>query len=311
MSGTCQLLSTLWDSLLFWLSHPLHFLLPVAGRESLSVYDTLMWVFLVSSLFCWVMSLITNNLSQVDRLWSVLPPIYSTVMSYYAVSTKGLEASSSMLVMSTVSWVWGLRLTFQFVKKGGYTLAGEDYRWRYVKESFSGHPFLYHLFNLFFVVIYQNILLFLLVLPQLAILPSSTSLTLLDLLTAGVHLGLVALETLSDRQQQEFQTRKYKAIGEGAELSGDNAAGFVRSGLFAHCRHPNFVCEVLLWWVFGLFSVPRLGVNATLVGALNLTALFTGSVDITEQISSKKYPEYAEYQKNVPAYIPSVRMITI
>lgn len=180
-----------------------------------------------------------------------------------------------------------------------------------MRQTFAGRRIALQLFNLFFVVIYQNILLLLLVVPQVVMLPGNTRCDMTDLFTALTFLALVAVETMADNQQQVFQNTKYKLIAEEVERYGDYRAGFLRGGLFAYCRHPNYVCEVLLWWVFALFSLPRVGINWSLVGAANLTGLFTGSVDLTEQISSNKYPEYAEYQKQVPAYIPSLRMMTI
>jgi len=258
------------------------------------------------------MSLITENLSQVDRLWSILPPVYSWIITYHVIQDVGISDASLMVVMSTITSLWGGRLTLQFIKKDGYTLYGEDYRWRYVKEVFGDRKLALHLFNLFFIVIYQNILLYLLIVPQLAVVGISPSVNgVSDVLVALLYVGLVILETVSDLQQQAFQHKKYKLIDEGAPLTGDYKCGFLRSGLFAYCRHPNFVCEVALWWVFALFSLTRCGFNWTFVGAFNLTCLFTGSVDITEQISAKKYPEYKEYQKKVSAFIPSIRMMTI
>ena len=195
--------------------------------------------------------------------------------------------------------------------KDGYTLTGEDYRWIYVRHVLGDNWLLLQLFNLFFVVIYQNVLLFLLIVPQLVIIGESTGISATDCLVGFAYFGLVGAEALSDAQQQSFQRQKHKSISEGAELAGDFRAGFLRSGLFAYCRHPNFVSEVLLWWVFSFFSVSRLGLGGFLLGAANLTALFSGSQDLTEQISAKKYPEYEEYQKTVAAYIPSVRMMSI
>lgn len=310
MASVTDFLSEISDSLLFWVSHPVQFILPVTV-PSPSLCDTLMWVLLVSSVFCWVMSLLTDNLSQVDRLWSLLPPLYSAIITYYCIKEKGVSSSSGMVLMTLITSLWGGRLTYQFIKKDGYTLYGEDYRWKYVKEVFRGRYLALQIFNLFFVVIYQNILLFLLVVPQAVLLTRDTTCSVSDALIGLLYMGLVVLETMSDAQQQVFQKEKYKQKGEGVELKGDYKAGFLRSGLFKYCRHPNYVCEVLLWWVFALFSLSRLGFNWTFIGAANLTGLFTGSVDITEQISSKKYPEYVEYQRRVPAYIPSVRMINI
>jgi len=49
-------------------------------------------------------------------------------------------------------------------------------------------------------------------------------------------------------------------------------------------------------------------INVTLAGAVLLVLIFAGSTIMTEGISSKKYPEYAVYQKEVPKFIPKIRM---
>ena len=112
---------------------------------------------------------------QVDRLWSILPPLYSAITTYYCVREKGVAQSSAMLVMTLVSVLWGGRLTFQFIMKDGYSGSGEDYRWKYVREVYEGHYLALQVFNLFFIVIYQNILLFLLVVPQVVLFSLDTS----------------------------------------------------------------------------------------------------------------------------------------
>ena len=255
--------------------------------------------------------MISSSQFQVDRLWSILPGLYSCIITIYSSSSSSLSSCSTMLLMSLLTSVWGARLTFQFFMKDGYTLTGEDYRWKYVKQVLGDNWWVLQGFNLFFVVIYQNILLFLLVVPQLVMVGEDIAITAVDVLIGCAGFVLIALETVADNQQQCFQRRKYKAISEGAELTGDLKAGFVKGGLFSYCRHPNFVSEVLIWWTFAMFPVSRLGIGWYFVGAVNLTALFCGSQDLTEQISAKKYPEYAEYQKRVPAYIPNLRMMSI
>jgi len=58
--------------------------------------------------------------------------------------------------------------------------------------------------------------------------------------------------------------------------------------------------------LFYLFSVVATGVwmNATIAGCLLLVILFKGSSDFSEKISADKYPEYKEYQKKVPRFLP-------
>lgn len=39
--------------------------------------------------------------------------------------------------MSTCITLWGLRLSFNFARKGGYNLSEEDYRWKILKNNFD------------------------------------------------------------------------------------------------------------------------------------------------------------------------------
>lgn len=73
--------------------------------------------------------------------------------------------------------------------------------------------------------------------------------------------------------------------------------GFITTGLFRYSRHPNFFCEICMWWVMFLFSVGAVGLNLSGIGAGLLNLLFLGSTTLTEKISCEKYPEYTQYQK--------------
>ena len=68
-------------------------------------------------------------------------------------------------------------------------------------------------------------------------------------------LFFIVIEAISDQQQYNFQTKKYRKIKNGKELKGDYKRGFVSSGLWSISRHPNFACEQLIWISFYLFSI--------------------------------------------------------
>lgn len=51
---------------------------------------------------------------------------------------------------------------------GGYNFAYEDYRWEAVRKRIN-NEFLYQLLNFFIIAFYQNLLLWLLVLPMFAV----------------------------------------------------------------------------------------------------------------------------------------------
>jgi len=115
---------------------------------------------------------------------------------------------------------------------------------------------------------------------------------------------------------------------------GNLRRGFLTSGLWAWSRHPNFLCEQLNFWILSLFTVratvpqvvfeklwsslrasidlrtplyiveavkaasPHI-FNYSWIAGISMTALFYASTALTEEISSGKYPKYAEYQKRV------------
>ena len=69
----------------------------------------------------------------------------------------------------------------------------------------------------------------------------------------------IVIETMSDQQQYEFQSEKYRRIDNNEELRGDYKRGFRTTGLWSFSRHPNFTCEQLIWVMFYLFSASANG----------------------------------------------------
>ena len=82
--------------------------------------------------------------------------------------------------------------------------------------------------------------------------------------------------------------------------------GFKVTGLFAWSRHPNFTAEQSVWvmlYAWGAY-ITRGYFNWSIAGALSYLLLFQGSTWLTELISTRKYPEYAEYQRRVGRFLP-------
>ena len=118
-------------------------------------------------------------------------------------------------------------------------------------------------------------------------------------------LFFIIIEFISDQQQYNFQSKKYRKIKNGEKLNGDFKRGFVSSGLWSVSRHPNFACEQIIWVVFYMFSINASGdfFNWSIIGCVLLVILFYFSAKFSESISSKKYPEYNNYQNNTPMFI--------
>lgn len=251
------------------------------------------------ALSCWIAGLLTDNYSHVDRLWSIVPPLY---VIHFALRSP--EVSMRLVVMALISSLWGLRLSYNFARKGGYSLSAEDYRWAKLKAGM--HPALWQIFAFIFIAFIQHFILFLIAMPAYAAYKRyTTPLTLLDLFATALFLVLFLGETISDNQQWEFQEQKRKLISEKKKLEGEYADGFLQSGLWAYSRHPNFFCEFSMWWAFYLFSISSTNdiLNWTITRSVLLSLLFQGSTNFTEFLSAKKYPKYKIYQQTVPQLI--------
>ena len=244
--------------------------------------------------FCWVASLISHDNSWVDRLWSIVPVAYVWVFAI----TAGLS-DIRLDVMAGLVTLWGARLTFNFARKGGYT-GHEDYRWPVLRARMSTRQFA--IFNLLFIVIYQNTILVLITLPAFTAFEHRTPFGALDVILAVVFLALLAGETVADQQQWQFHLAKAATVAAG----GEPQPRFLQHGLFRFSRHPNFFFEQAQWWTLFLFGAVAAGsvLQWTVLGAALLTLLFVGSTRFTESITLSKYPEYADYQATTSAVIP-------
>ncbi|KAK4916625.1 hypothetical protein LTR66_017006, partial [Elasticomyces elasticus] len=138
-----------------------------------------------------------------------------------------------------------------------------------------------------------------------SILTEYSKLGMVDYICAGSIVTLIGLTWISDQQQWDYQTTKYKYL-DTAKYSprfgftrDQLELGFCTTGFFAYSRHPNFVCEQCVWWTFYLWSATLADkpYNWTVVGPALYSLVFAGSTPITEYISKSKYPEYEDYQK--------------
>ena len=273
--------------------------------------NILMIVCGISMAYCFIVGELSGNNSQMDKLWSILPIAYAWI-----VAVKG-SMHPRLIVMALLITVWGVRLTLNFAKKGAYSFkfwAGEeDYRWIVLrKDPKLNKRWKWALFDLLFISVFQNALVLAITLPLLAVMESAVVFNIFDGLIAVLLLGFIILETIADRQQMSFQTKKYSLLKEGKSLKDlpePYNLGFNTQGLWGRSRHPNYFSEQAIWIVLYLFTISA-GVvsyiffNWTLVGAMVLILLFMGSSLFSENISLSKYPMYKDYIHKVSKYVP-------
>lgn len=267
------------------------------------------------ALLTFTVSTLTGNLSQVDKMWSIIPCVYAWMC----------VIDSRTTLMAVLTTLWSIRLTYNFYRRGGYTwpkiwLGEEDYRWSILRRGSMGgvwallkNKWVLLVFNAVFISLMQNWLLLWIATPSLVAWSGATrrthcasqhadlsELNILDGVASILFLTALIIESIADNQQYNFQTNK--------RLQKQPKHQFCTSGLFSIVRKPNYASEQFIWLSYYIFS---LAVSSSLWnwsggGIISLIVLFQGSGWLTEQITVAKYPKYAAYQRIVPLYVPNV-----
>ena len=231
----------------------------------------------VATILVFIFSLIFNNASVYDPYWSVQPPI---ILGLALAKVDSDNPLLSSLLFAAVLF-WALRLTANWI----YNFKSFEYQdWRYVmlKEK-SGK--LYPLVNLFGIHMFPTCVVYLCVLPAVNAIVEEAAFKPLCLVFVILSILAAVFQGIAD-----IQMHRFRASGAG---------GFIRTGLWKYDRHPNYACEILMWWGIGLASVAALGWQRyyLLAGAALNTLMFLFiSIPMADKRQSRK-PGFEEYKK--------------
>lgn len=281
---------------------------PALNESQLEVFKLIGIIAGCSALFCFIVGELSGNNSQVDKVWSILPFVYCWI-----IAVKG-GMHPRLVVMAVLATLWGLRLSFNFARKGAYRLkfweGEEDYRWKILRANpMLKNRVVWMLFDLIFISGYQNAIVLMLTFPALVCMGSTAPFGWIDAVAAVLMFGFIVYETVADEQQWAFHSKKWKMLNAGQKLEDLPAPynkGFNTIGLWNVSRHPNYLAEQSIWVGLYIFSIGAgIGIiNWSMIGALLLIVLFIASTSLAEEISSSKYPEYPDYCKKVNKYFP-------
>lgn len=264
------------------------------------------YIYLAVAFLCFLLSELTGNCSQVDKIWSIVPIIYV----WYIADAGGM--SPKLVFMASLVTAWGIRLTYNFSRRGAYSWkfwsGEEDYRWGVLRQKPELKGRLrWFFFNLFFISLYQNGLILLFTLPILMVYISPVQdLGFYDGLFGSLFVFFLVIETIADQQQWNYQSEKHNRMRNGQALDDIYAKGFTHTGFWKYMRHPNYMAEQAIWICFYLMGAAASGhwMNWSVTGCLLLLLLFQGSADFSEAISASKYPEYESYKKVTGRFLP-------
>ena len=262
----------------------------VGGRHPLTVA---LIADLAATATIFAASMTVRNSSMYDTYWSVAPPALATY--FVVVAEPGTSGLRQALVLTGVI-VWSVRLTTNWIRDWP-GLVHED--WRYV-DMRAKSPVPWPLTSLLAVHLFPTLQVFL---PCLALWPalgaSSRGIGPIDIIGVALMVGGAALEYVADEQMRRF--RRTKRPGE-----------IMRAGLWARCRHPNYLGEILFWWGVGVAGVAAdpswLWV---LVGPIAMVAMFLGaSIPMLDRRSIESRPGYEALVAELPALLPFGRART-
>jgi steroid 5-alpha reductase family enzyme len=183
---------------------------------------------------------------------------------------------------------WGARLSINWM----ITFHGlHEQDWRYdLLQRKSGQYF--PLVNLFGIQIMPTLIVYACLLPGFYYLMHGGGINIGVVLGLLLIVGGTVLELVADYQMQLFKIKR------------KDRTCIIRSGLWQHSRHPNYLGEITVWWGVYLVMVSTYSELWFLgVGALLNTALFLFiSIPMAEK-------HLASYKNDFESYLAETRRL--
>ena len=243
----------------------------------------------VATVAIFAFSRLYGNSSTYDPYWSVIPPL----LALYWWGTGGAVAAEPgrALCVTALVFLWAIRLTGNWALHWG-GMGHEDWRYPLVRQRAGKAACLADFAG---IHLFPTVQVFLGCLPIYAVMTlGGAPFGLLDGLALILTLGAIAIETVADLQLHAFIAKR-------------KPGGFIRHGLWAWSRHPNYFGELSFWWglmLFGLAAAPA-GWWWIIPGALAMTAMFTfASIPFMDQRSLERREGYGDYMRKVSALVP-------
>jgi steroid 5-alpha reductase family enzyme len=197
-------------------------------------------------------SVVVRNASLYDPYWSIAPPL----IALYA-SLGGLR---SYVVMALIS-LWSVRLTYNWLRRW-QGLPHEDWRYQRLRELTGAW---YPLVNFLGIHLFPTLMVFVGCLSVVfAVQCPEISLGWLDVLGLLITGFAIWIEAKADRELSDFLR------------ANPASTAFLRTGVWAWCRHPNYLGEVLFWWGLYFFGASVFAPWWIICGPLAMTSLFVG-----------------------------------
>lgn len=264
----------------------------VGSQGGASVLGIPLFAFSVGLAFLiqWL-AFIPSFLLQTEKFFDLIGSATYISVTFMAVLLNPVVDSRSLLLLALVT-IWAIRLgTFLFLR---IHKAGKDGRFDEIKPSF------FRFLNFWTI---QGLWVSFTVAAALAAITTTTrqELGLFALIGFLTWVFGFVFEVVADIQKSRFRA------------DPDNESRFIRTGLWARSRHPNYFGEIILWIGVAIIAVPILrGWQwITLISPLFVTLLLTrvSGIPLLEKRADEKWggqDEYEAYKERTPVLIPRI-----
>lgn len=242
---------------------------------------------LVAFAINWV-AFVPAYLRRTERFYDLTGSLtYLTVVVIALVAGNG---SASSILLGVLVAVWALRLGSFLVLR--IRKDGSDGRFDEIKQDPARFLMSWTMQGLWVVVTVGC---------ALAAMTAAEGATigLLPVVGAAVWALGFGIEAVADAQKRAFR----------ADPANDG--DFIRSGLWAWSRHPNYFGEITLWVGIALVALPSLSgwQYVTLISPVFVTVLLTrvSGIPLLEARGRKRWgddPEYREHVRRTPVLVP-------
>ena len=241
-------------------------------------------------LILWIISILIKDISIIDTAFA---PII-LLITLLAIFLSNAPIIIKSIIFTSVS-IWSIRLTY--LKKKKKIGHGEDAR--YTKLRDWKKPGLnLNLFTLRQVYFLQGVVIWCVTLPIQFVLSVDKNAVISLINQIGLVIIVIGFiwEVISDIQLNNFKNNPIQT------------KDFLKTGLWAYSRHPNYFGEVVFWWGIYIFSISNYFSLISIIGPVVFTYLIfniTG-VKTMDKRMSKNYPGYKDHINSTNAMIPKI-----
>lgn len=237
----------------------------------------------IATTVIFIFSLIFRNSSMYDAYWSVQPIVI--VLGFFV--TNPISIFSILALIAVLAW--GIRLTINWI----YTFANlkwQDWRYTMLKKQTK---WAYPIINYLGIHMFPTLVVYSVVLPIVYGIishPEANAATFIFFITAILS---TVLQGTADYQMHMYRK--------------DRTTPFIRTGLWKHSRHPNYLGEITMWWSMGLMATITINIPIIyllLIGALINTIMFlVVSIPLADKRQSRK-EGFSQYKKETFMLLP-------